>query len=178
MDIFICGVGKVPGMMHSHGITHVLSLLHSRERNELVLPRSFDHNNWLFLDMDDVINEDADFAPKLDQVRQILEWGKSLPKDARVLVHCLAGVSRSTSAALALMVQEMGVHKIDQAIEWLVDHRSIACPNPVISKHADQLLGAGGELFAKAERVANAKLLRLYGGSAEIVAGIRNNLSQ
>lgn len=137
-----------------------------------MLPRDFNRDNWLFLDMDDVIDEEAEFAPSFDQVRQLLEWGKSLPKDAKLLVHCRAGVSRSTSAALALMVQNLGVHRVDQAIEWLVDHRPIACPNPVISKHADRLLGAGGELFAKAERVANAKLLKLYGEND----GPRNNI--
>lgn len=178
MELFICGLEKVPGMIHLHGITHVLSLLRGRERNELVLPPEFSRDNWLLLDMDDVISEEADFAPRIDQVKRFLEWGKGLPQDARVLVHCRAGVSRSTSAALALKVQEIGIHRIDQAIEWLVDHRPIACPNPIISKHADQLLGAGGELFAKAERVANAKLLKLYGGSAEIVSNIRNNIGQ
>lgn len=178
MEIFICGVEKVPGMIHKHGITHVLSLLRGRERNDLILPRDFDRNNWLFLDMDDVINEDAEFAPSLDQVSKILEWGRSLPDGSRVLVHCMAGVSRSTSAALALMVQAIGVHRIDEAVDWLVDHRPIACPNPVISKHADQLLGAGGKLFEKAERVANAKLLKLYGGSDAIVSSIRNNIKQ
>lgn len=178
MELFVCGIEKVPGMIHRHGISHVLSLLRGRERNDLVLPPDFDRNNWLFLDMDDVINQDADFAPQREQVKQILDWGRSLPRDARVLVHCRAGVSRSTSAALALMVQDIGVHRIDHAIEWLVDHRPIACPNPVISKYADQLLGAGGELFIRAEKVANAKLLNLYGGSAEIVANIRNNIEQ
>lgn len=175
MEIFISSVEKVPGMIHLHGITHVLSLLRGRERNELFLPRVFNRDNWLFLDMDDVINEDAEFAPTLDQVKRILEWGKSLPHDAKVLVHCRAGVSRSTAAALALMVQKLGVHRIDQAVEWLVDHRPVACPNPVISKHADRLLGAGGELYLKAERVANAKLLKLYGESD---FDGRNNLSQ
>lgn len=178
MELFICGIEKVPGMIHRHGISYVLSLLRGRERNDLVLPPDFNRDNWLCLDMDDVINPDAEFAPSLDQVGQILRWGKSLPVDARVLVHCRAGVSRSTSAALALMVQQIGVHRIDQAIEWLVDHRPIACPNPVISRYADQLLGAGGALFAKAERVANDKLLSLYGGSEVIVSNIRNNIGQ
>lgn len=178
MELFICGIEKVPGMIHRHGISHVLSLLRGRERNDLVLPPDFDRNNWLLLDMDDVISEQAEFAPRPEQVKQFLDWGKQLPSDARVLVHCRAGVSRSTSAALALMVQDIGVHRIDHAIEWLVDHRPIACPNPVISKHADRLLGAGGELFAKAERVANDKLLQLYGNSHEIVSNIRNNIGQ
>lgn len=178
MELFICGVEKVPNMVHAHGITHILSLLRGRERNDLLLPAQFNRDNWLLLDMDDLIDENADFAPTLDQVKQFLRWGRELPASARVLVHCRAGVSRSTSAALALKVQEIGVHRIDQAIEWLVDHRPIACPNPVISRYADQLLGAGGELFLKAERVANAKLLNLYGGSQQIVDKIRNKIGQ
>jgi len=176
MDIFISNVDKVPGMIHQHGITHVLTLLRGKELNELLLPRSFDRANWLYLDMDDVISDDYQSAPSIEQVDQILKWAASLPDDARLLVHCYAGVSRSTAAALAIKVMKQGIDMIPECIDWLVDHRPIACPNPLITKYADSLLGAGGNLHLAAEKVASAKLLNLYGGSIDIVDKIRNNI--
>lgn len=176
MDIFISNVDKVPAMIHHHGITHVLTLLRGRELNELILPKSFDRNNWLYMDMDDVINEDADFAPTQGQVAEFMDWGKSIPDNGRLLVHCYAGVSRSTAAALAIKVAREGLDRIPACIDWLVSHRPIACPNPIITKHADLILRANGELHAEAEKVANAKLLKLYGGSLDIVRNVRNNL--
>lgn len=173
MQLTVTNVDKVPGWLH-RGATHVISLLHSRERNLLFLPKSFKRENWLFLDMDDVISETAEAAPKLEQVERLLEWAKKLPSDAHLVVHCHAGVSRSTAAALAIKVQELGVDRVPEAIDWLLEARPQACPNPVITKFADELLGAKGELHAAAEEVANNKLLSLYGGNLTS----RNNLKE
>lgn len=164
MKITVTNVDKVPGFIHL-GATHLVSLLHSRERNLLFLPKEFKRENWLFLDMDDVISEKAEAAPKKEQVERLLEWTNKLPADAHLVIHCHAGVSRSTAAALAVKVQELGVDKVKEAIDWLLEARPQACPNPVITKFADELLGAKGELHAAAEEVANNKLLSLYGGN-------------
>lgn len=164
MQLTVCNIGQVPGFIH-RGATHVITLLRNRERNELRIPKTFNKDNWLFLDMDDVINEDADLAPQKEQVKQLLDWVKLLPNDAHLVIHCYAGVSRSTAAALAVKVQELGVDRVKDAIDWLLENRPVACPNPVITKFADELLNAKGELHAAAEEVASAKLLRLYGGN-------------
>lgn len=163
MKITVSDVDQVPGWIHK-GATHVITLLHSSERSTLVLPKSFDRTNWLWLEMDDVISSTADSAPQTEQVERLLDWAKKLPDDAHLLVHCYAGISRSTAAALAIKVQEIGVDKVPEAIDWLLEIRPQACPNPVITSIADDLLNAKGELHAAAEEVANKKLLWLYGG--------------
>jgi predicted protein tyrosine phosphatase len=165
MQLTVCNIGQVPSMILFKGATHVVTMLRRQELRELKMPRSFNKDNWLFLDMDDVINEDADLAPQKEQVVQLLEWVKLLPKDAHLVIHCYAGVSRSTAAALAVKVQELGVDHVKDAIDWLLENRPVACPNPVITKFADELLNAKGELHAAAEEVANNKLLSLYGGN-------------
>lgn len=173
MQITVTNVDKVPGFIH-RGATHVVTLLHSRERNQLFLPKEFNRENWLFLDMDDVISEKAEAAPKKEQVERLLSWTNKLPSDAHLVIHCHAGVSRSTAAALAVKVQELGVDRLKEAVDWLLEARPQACPNPVITKFADELLGAKGELHAAAEEVANNKLLSLYGGNLTS----RNNLKE
>ena len=164
MKITITNVDKVPAMILFKGATHVVSLLHSREFNELKMPRAFNKSNWLRMDMDDVISHDAFASPKKEQIAEILAWTNNLPTDAHLVIHCYAGVSRSTAAALAVKVQELGVDRLKEAIDWLLETRPQACPNPIITKFADELLGANGELHAAAEEVANNKLLSLYGG--------------
>lgn len=178
MDIFVSNVGKVPSMIHHHGITHVLTLLRGREINELVLPKRFDRSNWLHIDMDDVIHADAMFAPSMEQVDKLIKWGLAIPEGGKLLVHCYAGVSRSTAAALSIKVAREGVDRIPECVSWLVEHRPIACPNPLITKHADALLEADGRLHRTAEEVASAKLLKLYGGNLELVNRIRNNIRE
>lgn len=164
MDIVISNLDMVPYHVRNDGITHVLSLLRGREFNGLRMPEGVPVAGHLRLDMDDVIDQDAPMAPTRGQVEEILDWGKGLPSDARVLVHCYAGVSRSTASALALMVQDMGIDRVGEAVARLVDIRPIACPNPLITMHADDILGCGGELHSSAEVVASRRLFKLYGG--------------
>lgn len=164
MDIVISNLDMVPYHVRNDGITHVLSLLRGREFNGLAMPDGIPVAGHLRLDMDDVIDQDAPMAPTREQVGEILAWGRSLPDDARVLVHCYAGVSRSTAAALSLMVQDMGRQRLGEAIKRLLEIRPIACPNPLITLHADDILGCGGELHSSAERVASMRLFKLYGG--------------
>ena len=178
MDFFVSSLSKVTQSMYEHDITHVISLLRGDEMEEVLLPPRFNRTNWLRLDMDDVIDHNDKHAPKLNQIIYILDWTNKLPKDSNVLVHCHAGISRSTAVALMLKVRELGVDRIPDAVKWLVDHRPIACPNPVITDYADQLLGANGKLFDAAETVAKSKLLSLYGDSDYIVDTLRNHIRE
>ena len=161
MKIMITPVSQVRAAVQWQGVTHVISLLVEDDRSLVKLPWGFNPANHLFLDMDDVINPESDLAPTRHQVLQILNWTKNLPHDSVLLVHCFAGVSRSTAAALAIKVQELGVDQIDDAIAWLISVRPQAFPNPVIIQIADELLKANGKLFEKSEALANSKIMRM-----------------
>lgn len=176
MDIFISNIDNVATSCYRYKITHVISLLRGDMFNEVVLPPGFPKSTcWLRLDMDDVIDPNYQHAPKLEQIIHILDWTARLPKDSNVLVHCIAGIGRSPAVALMLKTRELGVDRVDDAVKWLVEHRPIASPNPVITKYADQLLGADGKLYAEAERVAMSKLMLLYNNDENIALGMRNN---
>ena len=163
MEIIITDITKVAYNIRYNNITHVLTLLRGREINQLIMPKDFSKENWLWLDMDDVVNEQTEFAPTEEQVKSILDWGSKLPIDSKLLVHCYAGISRSTAAALALKVQHIGNDKISDAITWLLDQRPVACPNPIITKYADELLNCQGKLHEAAEVVASNKLIKFHG---------------
>ncbi len=176
MNFYISNIDRVAACCYQYNITHVISLLRSDMFNEVILPPSFDReHNWLRLDMDDVIDPNYQHAPKLQQIIHILDWTARLPSDANVLVHCVAGIGRSTAVALMLKTRELGVERVDDAVKWLVDHRPIASPNPVITQYADQLLGANGKLYQEAEQVAMSKLLALYNNDKNIAMSMRNN---
>jgi predicted protein tyrosine phosphatase len=159
MDYYVCSRQHVAKTTSKVGATHVLSLLDPGVR-PFLHPRT-DRKNWRLFLFEDCINETETNAPTKDTVENILAWGKGLPADAIVLVHCEAGVSRSTAAALALMVQERGREKIDECLDLLLERRPEACPNPLITKWADEILGCDGHLHAAAEEVASGKILRI-----------------
>ena len=151
-SLHICTRTAVSKTIKRHGVTHVLSLTDADKRP--FLHPSFNKVNWLWLKFEDVLDAKDYYAPSPEHVQTILEWGSRLPSDAVLLVHCEAGVSRSTATALALLVQERGVDQIDQCVEYLLSVRPQACPNPLITLYADQQLGCGGRLHAASEEVA------------------------
>jgi predicted protein tyrosine phosphatase len=159
MQVFVCHRSAVARRTKKFGVSHVLSLLDPGKRP--FLHPSTDRRNWLLLHFEDNLEEHEPNSPTKNDVEKILAWGRGLPQDAVVLVHCEAGVSRSTAAALALLVQRFGREHIDWCVEKLLEVRPTACPNPLITRWADELLGCDGQLFAAAEKVANDKIMSL-----------------
>lgn len=149
MKIYVCSKSEVALITGRVGATHVLSLLDPGDRP--VLHLSTPLQNWLLINFDDTRNEFSANAPTEDDVIKFMEWAKKLPNDAILLVHCFAGVSRSTAAAMAILVQYYGKDKIDECIKMVHDVRPQACPNPIITQIADTYLGCNGEFHQKAQ---------------------------
>lgn len=89
--------------------------------------------------------------PTKEHVREILRFGATCieaSSNSRVhlLVHCYAGISRSTAAAFALATQALGVEHADDALALVLQTRPEAYPNHLIVRHADRLLGGQGRL--------------------------------
>ena len=88
-----------------------------------------------------------------------MDWTGKLPDGSRLLIHCEAGVSRSTAVALAGLVQQHGIENVRQCRERLLGIRPFACPNCLISEFADEILGCGGRLFRESEEIVKQKLI-------------------
>ena len=157
VEFHICGRTQLSKTMKKVGATHVLSLTDMDKRP--FLRPGFDPANWLWLKFEDVIFEQELYAPTKLHVALILEWGLKLPEDAVVVVHCEAGVSRSTAAVLAMMVDQ-SPDDIAGCVAKLLEIRPQACPNPLITRFADELIGCDGKLHEAAEKVANEKLFK------------------
>lgn len=160
MKVFVCSRSSVSKTSKRLGITHVLSLLDPGKRP--FLHPSTDRKNWLLMHFEDNLDETDINSPTREHVSHFLNWARSLPSDAVLLVHCEAGVSRSTAAALAILVQHHGADKLEDCVKLLLDVRPEACPNPIITKFADEQLGCNGLLHQAGERIANAKLLKFF----------------
>ena len=80
-----------------------------------------------------------------EHVESIIEFASGWDREAPMLVHCWAGVSRSTAAALTVAtVHNPGKEK--DLTQRLRDAAPHANPNMRIVRLADDLLGCGGRL--------------------------------
>ena len=83
--------------------------------------------------------------PEPEHVQQALTFAREA--DGPLLVHCRAGVSRSTAIALAIAADRLGAGNERQACEWLWETYPQAQPNRLVVFLADETLKCQQSLF-------------------------------
>ena len=68
--------------------------------------------------------------------------------EAHLLVHCRAGVSRSTAAAALILMQANPEWPASAALDAVATIRPCALPNLLILEFGDAILGRNGEIAA------------------------------
>lgn len=119
----------------------------------------------LLLRLDD-ISHDGPSGPRQDHVAEILGFVEDMLAggDARLYVHCHAGVSRSTATAYLALACRHGTGGEGDAFGELLTITEKPWPNRRIVAHADALLGRGGRLLAPldAYRAAHPRRIEAY----------------
>lgn len=80
---------------------------------------------------------EKDVWPLLKNSKIILDSG------GIILVHCAAGISRSSAAAFILKCLDLGQGHEAEALEYLLKGRPYICPNDLMVDIAQELLGPG-----------------------------------
>src|SRR5271165_7150242 len=154
--ITVCGLDELAG--HSDArVSHVLSILDP----EWPVPEvfgTFGEHEKLELRFHDVIEEcPGTIAPKPVHIEQLLAFGRGLGRQptmgAHLLVHCHAGVSRS-SAAMALLIAQAAPDRSGSAIfAEILRIRPQIWPNLRIVEMGDGVLGRNGDLIGAVQGV-------------------------
>ena len=81
-----------------------------------------------------------------DHVAHAIVFGRQFEAD-RLLIHCHAGIARSTAIALAIIADRLGPGREADALEQMLQLQPEAVPNLVVVRHADKLLNRRGALL-------------------------------
>ena len=185
--ITVCGIDELPE--HSEiGVTHVLSILDP----EWPVPDAFgtfgEHERLeLELRFHDVIEAAPDrILPALEHVAQVLAFGRDMlagpPPGAHLLVHCHAGVSRSTASMILIVARARPEAPARAVAQEIFRIRPKAWPNLRIIEMGDAMLGRGGEIVAAVTEIYRAQLqarphlaeaMTSGGRGREVVAGLQ-----
>jgi predicted protein tyrosine phosphatase len=171
----ICGLEELE-VYGGKGVSHVLSILDP----EWPEPPAF----WTYvphfrvtLHFHDAIEPSPGVVlPQVGDVAAILAFGRELGEDLRhLLIHCHAGISRSTAAMMMILAQAYP-HEAEAAIaERLTTIRPQAWPNARMIGFADEALGREGRLSAAANEIY-ARRLAARPDLAEVMRGLDRDL--
>ena len=123
-------------------ITYLISIGHGDDP----LPHGYDNaDRKVRLLIADVVTEEG---ATVDDVRQIIQLAEQLrSENGTLLIHCEAGVSRSTATALIIYACWLGQGREDEAMQRVIAQRPYAIPNRRMVALADTLLGLDGSLL-------------------------------
>ena len=150
INLTICGVRELP-KQEGKRWTHVVSIwdkdsLYDKECREMVktvAPRA----ELLFSFFADTIVPHHPHAPRLQDVKRILAFTSELSARAKVLVHCRAGVSRSTAIAYAILCQHSVPGMETANLMHVESLRAVVYPNRLIIELADKVLKRNGGML-------------------------------
>ncbi|HZU90944.1 MAG TPA: protein-tyrosine-phosphatase, partial [Stellaceae bacterium] len=116
--------------------------------------------------------------PQQEDVERLLAFGRELAEEAaatgaHLLIHCHAGLSRSTAAAALLLVQACPDRPAAEAFAAVAALRPRAWPNLRLIELGDALLGRDGEIVAAARAHYRRALAAQPALAAALAAGGR-----
>ncbi len=147
-SVTICGLDELAA--HSQlGVSHVVSILDPQWPDPQAFAEYDSHQRLVFRFDDIVEAKPGAQAPTERDVRGILALGEELETVAvtHVLIHCHAGISRSTAAAVILMARR-NAGREPLIFDELARMRPKSWPNALMVEFADRMLARGGALTA------------------------------
>jgi predicted protein tyrosine phosphatase len=112
-----------------------------------------DHMVLRFEDVDVV--DEAVAMPHPGHVAAVLQFARENPS-GKLLIHCKAGIARSTALALAVIADRFGPGRETDAVAELLTVRPEAAPNLLMLDFADDLLGRSGALVEAWRKVEDS----------------------
>lgn len=136
MEFFITDLENVAVTQSTKGITKTLSIIEFNPE-KYYAKNSISENTHIKVDDHEWVVNDK--SPNMLTVEKIVRFARSLNPDDKVLIHCFAGISRSTAAAIIVLYEhEKDVEFIEKSILAM---RPRAAPNRLIAKLADDFYG-------------------------------------
>ena len=144
--LHVCSLAALPDTVKATGASHILTVMANVA--QVQRPESVLEANHLRVQMDDITEHmDGFLAPSDAHIEKVLNFVRSWDRSAPMVVHCYAGISRSTASAFAAACA-LNPHREEIAIARQIRARSaIASPNRLIVSLADKALGREGRML-------------------------------
>ena len=143
--IHVCSLARLHDTVRETGARHVVTLI--KDISLVHRPATVAPENHLLLDMDDITEPiDGYVAPAEEHVGDLLRFVRAWDRAAPLVVHCYAGISRSTAGAFVTACA-LNPRRDEMTIaQALRDASPTAMPNLRIVSLADRMLDRDGRM--------------------------------
>jgi predicted protein tyrosine phosphatase len=150
--IIVGPLSKVQPLIDAHGVGHVVTLL--APDTPCAPPAGIDADRHLKLSFHDIVQEmDGHTPPRAADAEKLIAFLQGWNREQPMLIHCWAGISRSTAAAYtALCLFRPNANEEELAWE-LREASPSATPNRLIVSLTDAILGREGRMVRAIERI-------------------------
>ena len=156
--IHVCSLAALPDTVKATGASHILTVMANVD--QVQRPQSVLPANHLRVQMDDITEQMEGFvAPCDSHIEQVLNFVRGWDRSAPLVVHCYAGISRSTASAFAAACA-LNPHRDEISIARQIRAASpIASPNRLIVGLADKELGRNGRMLRALDEMGPGSML-------------------
>jgi predicted protein tyrosine phosphatase len=150
--IHVCPLARLAETVEDTGARHVVSLIGDEMRLER--PACIAPENHLWIRMHDISTPlDGYILPDEEHIAGLLDFVRDWDRRTPLVMHCFAGISRSTASAYA-SVCALNPQRDEASIARALRRASpTATPNIRIVSLADRLLGRDGRMIAAIETI-------------------------
>jgi len=144
--IHVCSLARLHATVDETGARHIVTLLRLVDR--IQRPTHIAPENHLVLAVDDItMPVDGYTAPAHEHVQRLIEFVGAWDRSSPMVMHCFAGISRSTAAAYVAACA-LNPQRDEMQIAWGIRRASrTAQPNSRIVSIADRLLKRNGKMM-------------------------------
>ncbi|HJZ32905.1 MAG TPA: protein tyrosine phosphatase [Hyphomicrobiaceae bacterium] len=150
--LHVCPLSAVPSLVANARASHLITLLQNEvlvERPAGILPE-----RHLRIHMHDIAEPLLGFvAPDQNHIAAIIAFAHAWAGQGPMVVHCWAGISRSTAAAYTALCSINPDVPEDLIAERLRRASPTAYPNRLMIRLADQALGRGGRMVRAVDAI-------------------------
>ncbi|MGO9675177.1 MAG: tyrosine phosphatase family protein [Methylocella sp.] len=150
--LHVCSLAKVPEIVRATGARSLVTLIDQGTRVER--PSEIAAERHLFVSMSDIVVAiDGHILPSDAHVVALLDFAQRWDRMAPMLIHCYAGISRSTAAAF-ITACALSPHRDEHEIAAEIRRNSpTATPNARLVALGDAMLQRSGRMNAAIEKI-------------------------
>ena len=154
--VHVCSLSRIASTVEASGASHLVSIINIATPVER--PGSIAAGNHLFIGVNDIVEPmDGMVLPGEEHVLQLLDFVETWDQVHPLVIHCFAGISRSTAAAFITLGATRPA-RTERAIALKLREASpIATPNARLVALADHLLGRNGRMVTAIEAIGRGE---------------------